>query len=69
MRRPDEVFLPARVPAAAVAARLRELESAGIGLRRLAGRTGLSRKTLMALRSGRQLQVSRSVAERILAAE
>lgn len=69
MRRPDGVLLPARVPATAVAARLRELEASGIGLRRLAGRTGLSRKTLMALRSGRQLQVSRGVAERILAVE
>lgn len=69
MRRPDEVFLPARVPAAAIAERLRELEAAGIGLRRLAERTGLSRKTLMAVRSGRQVRVSRRVADCILAVE
>ena len=66
-RRPDERLEAAHVPADETRLQLRALQDSGTGLRSLAAATGLSRKTLALIRSGRQQRVSRTTAERVLA--
>lgn len=66
-RRPDEQLEAAHVPADETRYQLRALQDSGSGLRSLAAATGLSRKTLALIRSGRQERVSRTTAERVLA--
>ena len=64
-RRPDEQLDAAHVPAGPARAALRSLQDNGVGLRRIAAATGVSRKTLAVIRSGRQARVNRVTARAV----
>lgn len=65
-RRPDEVLLSAFVPAGPVRSHLVELAEAGVGLRTVAGRTGLSRANLVRLLRGETRRVSKRTRDLLL---